>query len=304
MTPQPFDNRPGHIWMDGAFLPWTQAHAHVLTHGLHYASAVFEGARAYEGAVFKLEEHTKRLFESAKILDMRIPFAQDEINSATRKLLEMQGHRDAYVRPLVWRGSEMMGVGAPATKIHVAVAIWQWPAYFDPALRLKGLRLEIAEWKRPAPDTAPTKAKAAGLYMICTLARHAAERNGFNDAMMLDYRGQVAEATGANIFFVRDGALHTPTPDCFLDGITRRTVMDLAQKRQIKVFERAIFPDEMKGFEQCFLTGTAVEVAPVAGIGPYGFTIGEITRTLMADYDAAVRAHSIARVGPLEASRA
>jgi len=289
MTPQPFDNRPGYIWMDGVFVPWTGAQAHVLTHGLHYGSAVFEGVRAYEGVIFKLEDHTKRLFKSAAILDMKIPFTEHQINAATRELLAKQGHKDAYVRPLVWRGSEMMGVGAPATKIHVAVAIWQWPAYFDASLRQKGLRLEIAEWKRPAPDTAPTQAKAAGLYMICTLSRHAAERRGFNDAMMLDYRGQVAEATGANIFFVKDGALHTPTPDCFLDGITRHVVMDLARARQIKVFERAIFPDEMEGFQECFLSGTAAEVTPVGSIGPYTFEVGEITRRLMADYDTKVR---------------
>lgn len=297
MLPQPFDNRPGFIWMDGAFVPWTAANVHVLTHGLHYGSAVFEGARAYEGAIFKLEDHTKRLIKSAEILDMKVPFTEDQINSAARELLARQGHKDAYVRPLVWRGSEMMGVGAPATKIHVSVAIWQWPAYFDPTLRQKGLRLEIAEWKRPAPDCAPTKSKAAGLYMICTLSRHAAERRGFNDAMMLDYRGQVAEATGANIFFVKDGALHTPTPDCFLDGITRRTVMDLARARQIKVSERAIMPAEMAGFEQCFLTGTAAEVTPVGSIGPYNFEVGELTRTIMSDYAAAVRAHAKVKVG-------
>jgi branched-chain amino acid aminotransferase len=292
MTPQPFDNRPGEIWMDGDYVPWSRAQAHVLTHALHYGSAVFEGQRAYRGAVFKLAEHTRRLFKSAEILDMKIPFTEEEINDACRDLLVRQGFQDAYVRPIAWRGSEQMGVGAPATKIHVAIAMWEWPTYFDPAQRAKGLRLEIAKWRRPAPDTAPTAAKAAGLYMICTLSRHEAERHGYSDALMFDYRGQIAEATGANVFFVKDGALHTPTPDCFLDGITRRTVMDLARARQIKVFERAIMPGEMQDFEQCFLTGTAVEVTPVAEIGPYHFEIGAITRQLMSDYDAAVRAHS------------
>jgi len=297
MTPQPFDNRPGYIWMDGAFVPWTDAHAHILTHGLHYGSCVFEGARAYEGEIFKLEEHTRRLIRSAEILDMKVPFTPEQINAATRELLVRQGHKDAYVRPLVWRGSEIMGVGATASRIHVAVAIWQWPAYFGDEKKRKGLRLEISKWKRPAPDTAPTQSKAAGLYMICTLSRHAAERNGYDDAIMFDYRGQIAEGTGANIFFVKEGVLHTPTPDCFLDGITRRTVMDLARDRQIKVIERAIFPKELESFEQCFLTGTAAEVTPVAEIGPYKFQIGEITRMLMADYDAAVRAHAKLKAG-------
>jgi branched-chain amino acid aminotransferase len=294
---EPFDNRPGFIWMDGKFVPWTEAQAHILTHALHYGSCVFEGQRVYSGKVFKLEEHTRRLFKSAEILDMKIPFSQDEVNAACTTLILKQGHQDAYQRPMVWRGSETMGVAAHNSKIHIAVATWPWPAYFDPAQRAKGLRLDIAKWRRPAPDTAPTQAKAAGLYMICTLSKHAAERNGYADALMFDYRGQIAEATGANVFFVKDGELHTPTPDCFLDGITRKTVMDLARNRQIKVNERAIFPQEMEGFEQCFITGTAAEVTPIAEIGPYRFEVGAITKTLMADYDAAVRAHAGVKAG-------
>lgn len=291
-APQPFDDRPGYLWMDGAFVPWADAKVHVLTHGLHYASSVFEGCRAYSGAIFKLEEHTRRLFRSAEILDMKIPFGEEQINNACRELLAKQGQQDAYVRPVVWRGSEMMSVAAPRSRIHAAIGIWPWPSYFDPALKLKGIRLEIAEWRRPAPDTAPWQSKAAGLYMICTLAKHGAERRGFSDALMLDYRGQVAEATGANVFFVKDGALHTPSPDCFLDGITRRTIIDLARARQLKVQERAILPSEMEGFEQCFLTGTAAEVTPVSEIGPYRFEVGEITRMLMEDYSSAVRSHA------------
>ena len=287
-----FDDRPGFIWMDGKLVPWKGAEIHILTHAMHYASSVFEGARAYSGRIFKLEDHTRRLFKSAEILDMVIPFTEDQINDACRSLVKKQGHEDAYVRPIVWRGSETMGVAAHNSKIHVAVATWQWPAYFDPAQRMKGLRLDVSEWRRPAPDTAPTQAKASGLYMICTLAKHAAEKRGFADALMFDYRGQIAEATGANIFFVKNGELHTPTPDCFLDGITRKTVMQLARNRQIKVSERAILPTEMEDFEQCFITGTAAEVTPIAEIGHYRFEIGDITRTLMADYEHEVRAHA------------
>ncbi|HXZ68020.1 MAG TPA: branched-chain amino acid aminotransferase [Alphaproteobacteria bacterium] len=288
---QTFDDRPGFIWMDGKFVPWKEAEVHVLTHALHYGSGVFEGERAYSGKIFKLEEHTRRLFRSAGILDLEIPFTQQEINEACQVLLKKQGDDDAYVRPIVWRGSETMGVAAHNSKIHVAIAIWQWPAYFNPELKAKGLKLDIAPWRRPAPDTAPTQAKATGLYMICTLSKHAAERKGYADALMLDYRGQVAEATGANIFFVKDGELHTPTPDCFLDGITRQTVMGLARDRQIKVTERAIMPDEMEGFEQCFITGTAAEVTPIGEIGPYRFEVGALTKALQADYEKFVRAH-------------
>jgi branched-chain amino acid aminotransferase len=284
MSIVPFDQREGVIWMNGEFVPWKDAKIHVLTHGLHYGSGVFEGERAYGGEIFKLTEHTQRLFDSAEILDMKIPFSVAEIDSACRETLKRQGYSDAYVRPIAWRGSEMMGVAAQNSKINVAVAIWQWPAYFDPAQLEKGIRLDIAEYRRPDPQTAPSKAKAVGLYMICTISKHKAERKGYADALMLDWRGQVAECTGANIFFVKNGELHTPTPDCFLDGITRRTVMGLAQRRQIKVNERAIMPDELKTFEQCFIVGTAAEVTPVGEIGPYNFKVGDLTRTLRSDY--------------------
>lgn len=289
MASVPFDKLDGHIWMNGEFIAWKDAKIHVLTHGLHYASAVFEGERAYGGEIFKLREHTERLHESARLLGFRIPYSVEEIDAACRELLAMQGFSDAYVRPIAWRGSEAMGVSAQNNRINLAIAIWQWPSYFDPEQRLKGIRLDIAEYRRPDPRTAPSKSKAAGLYMICTLSKHAAEAKGYADAMMLDWRGQVAEATGANIFFVKDGVLHTPAPDCFLDGITRRTVIDLARKRGIEVRERAIMPEELSGFEQCFLTGTAAEVTPVSEIGPYRFTPGEITQALMSDYEAAVR---------------
>ncbi len=284
-----FDSLEGHIWMNGEFVKWADAKVHVLTHGLHYASAVFEGERAYDGEIFKLTEHTERLHESARLLGFRIPWTVEQIDEACNALLAKQGFSDAYVRPIAWRGSEMMGVSAQNNKINMAIAIWQWPSYFDPEQRLKGIRLDMAEYRRPDPRTAPSKAKAAGLYMICTLSKHAAEAKGYADALMLDWRGQVAEATGANVFFIKDGVIHTPAPDCFLDGITRRTVIDLAKKRGIKIVERVIQPDEMEGFEQCFLTGTAAEVTPVSEIGPYRFSVGEITTALMSDYEAAVR---------------
>jgi len=289
MADRSFDRFEGEIWYDGTFVPWEDAKLHVLSHGLHYASAVFEGERAYGGRIYKLEEHTDRLFFSAETLDMKIPFTREEINAACREALERNGLVDAYVRPIAWRGSEMMAVSAQKTTIHVAIAVWQWPSYFDPEIKLKGIRLDISDWRRPDPRTIPAKAKAAGLYMICTLSKHAAERKGYQDALMLDWRGRVAEATGANVFFVKDGRLHTPTPDCFLDGITRRTVMDLARKRGIEIVERAIMPEEMEEFEQCFLTGTAAEVTPVSEIGPYRFEVGEITKTLMDDYMEEVR---------------
>ena len=285
----PFDNRPGEIWMNGEFIPWSDAQLHVLSHALHYASSVFEGERAYGGQIFKLREHTERLFRSAEILDMKIPYTVEEIDNACIELLKRQGLKDAYVRPVAWRGSEMMGVSAQTTRINVAIAIWEWPSYFDAEQRLKGIRLDMAKWRRPDPATAPSEAKAAGLYMICTLSKHAAERAGYADALMLDYRGQVAEATGANVFFVKDGELHTPTPDCFLNGITRQTVMGLARDRQIKINERAIMPEEMATFEECFIVGTAAEVTPVSEIGPYKFTVGDITTTLMNDYMNAVQ---------------
>ncbi|GKX33436.1 MAG: branched chain amino acid aminotransferase [Rhizobiaceae bacterium MnEN-MB40S] len=289
MASAPFDQLDGHIWFNGEFVPWKDAKVHVLTHGLHYASSVFEGERAYGGEIFKLREHTERLFESARILGFEIPFTVEEIDEACNSLLKMQGFDDAYIRPVAWRGSEMMGVSAQSNKINVAIAIWQWPSYFKPEERLKGIRLDIAQYRRPDPATAPSKAKAAGLYMICTLSKHAAEAKGYADALMLDWRGRVAEATGANIFFVKDGVIHTPTPDCFLDGITRRTVIDLAKKRNYEVVERTIMPEEMAEFEQCFLTGTAAEVTPVSEIGPYKFTVGEITENLMNDYTHAVQ---------------
>lgn len=285
MSVLPFDDRDGFIWFDGKLVPWREAKIHPLTHGLHYASCVFEGQRAYEGQVFKLTEHSERLHKSAKILDFEIPFSVAEIDQAARDVLKANNLVNAYLRPVAWRGSEQMGVYAKANKIHVAVAAWEWPAYFSPEAKLKGLRLTVSDWKRPAPDCAPTSSKAAGLYMICTLSKHKAEEEGYDDALMLDYRGQVAEATGANIFFVQDGKLHTPTPDCFLDGITRRTVKDLAKKRGIEVIERAIMPAEMEGFEQAFLTGTAAEVTPLREIGQYNFEVGAIVKTLMQDYE-------------------
>lgn len=288
MEQQPFDQREGSIWLNGALVPWENAQLHVLSHALHYASCVFEGERAYGGTVFKLREHTERLLSSAHVLGFEIPYSADEIDAATYQLLEAQGLKDAYVRPVAWRGSEMMGVSAQITKINVAIAVWEWPSYFSPEERLKGIRLDMSQWRRPAPDTSPCNAKAAGLYMICTLSKHAAEDKGYADAMMLDYRGQVAEATGANVFFQKDGKLHTPVPDCFLDGITRRTVIDLAKARGIEVVERVIMPEEMADFDECFLTGTAAEVTPVSEIGPYRFTPGRISQVLMEDYTKVV----------------
>jgi branched-chain amino acid aminotransferase len=289
MASVPFDQMDGFIWMNGEFVKWAEAKIHVLTHGLHYASAVFEGERAYGGEIFKLTEHTERLHESARILGFTIPYSVAEIDDACRQLLKKQGFKDAYVRPIAWRGSEQMGVSAQNSRINCAIAIWQWPSYFDPAQKLKGIRLDMAEYRRPDPRTAPSRAKAAGLYMICTLSKHAAEAKGYADAMMLDWRGRVAEATGANIFFVKDGKIHTPEADCFLNGITRQTVIGLARKRGLEVIERAIMPEELDGLEQCFLTGTAAEVTPVSEIGPHRFEVGEISKTLMEDYTAAVQ---------------
>jgi branched-chain amino acid aminotransferase len=287
-APMSFDDRDGFIWFNGKLVPWRGAQVHVLTHALHYASSVFEGERSYAGKVFKLEEHTDRLFYSARALDMKIPYTAAEINDATYETLKANAITDGYVRPIVWRGSEQMGVAAQNSKINVMIACWVWPSYFSLEARLKGIRLQLSEWRRPAPECAPVKAKAAGLYMICTLSKHAAERAGYEDALMLDYRGQVAEATGANVFFIIDGEIHTPLPDCFLDGITRRTVIELAKKRGYKLVERAIMPDEMSKAQECFLTGTAAEVTPVREIGPYKFTPGDVCRTLMADFDALV----------------
>lgn len=283
-----FDDRDGTIWMNGEFIPWRDAKVHVLTHGLHYASAVFEGERAYGGTIFKLDEHTRRLHDSAELLGFKIPYSVEEINEACRELLERQNLVDGYLRPIAWRGSEMMGVSAQKNRINVAIAAWAWPSYFKPEERLKGIRLDIAQYRRPDPMTAPSKSKAAGLYMICTLSKHAAESKGYADALMLDWRGRVAEATGANVFFVRDGEIHTPVPDCFLDGITRRSVIDLAKARGWTVNERPIMPEEMAEFSECWLTGTAAEVTPVSEIGPYKFTPGEMSRLMMEDYSRLV----------------
>jgi branched-chain amino acid aminotransferase len=284
----PFDDRDGWIWMDGQMVPWRDAKLHVLTHGLHYASGVFEGERAYSGNIFKLREHSDRLIASGRILGFEIPWTAEEIDAACIAVVRKNGLTDAYVRPLAWRGSEMLAVSAQKTKIHLAIATWAWPNLFGEN-RMKGVRLGMAPWRRPAPDTAPTASKAAGLYMIGTLSKHAAEAEGFDDALMLDYKGDVAEATGANIFFVMDGALHTPTPVCFLDGITRRTVMGLARQQQIKVVERTIRPEEIASASEVFLAGTAAEVTPVRTIGAQDFTPGPITEALLRDYEALVQ---------------
>ncbi|PZR15164.1 MAG: branched-chain amino acid aminotransferase [Azospirillum brasilense] len=288
MSLLPFDDRDGWIWMDGEFLPWREAKLHVLTHGLHYASGIFEGERCYAGNIFKLREHTERLIRSGRLLGFEIPFTADEIDAASIETVRRNGHTEAYVRPVAWRGSEMLAVSAQKTKIHLAIACWGWPNLFGEN-RMRGVRLGMAKWRRPAPDTAPTASKASGLYMIGTLSKHAAEAEGFDDAMMLDFKGDVAEATGANAFFVFDGELHTPTPVCFLDGITRRTVMRLARNRQIKVVERTIRAEELPRATEVFLAGTAAEVTPVRAIGEHAYTPGRITETLLADYEKLVR---------------
>ncbi|MGD9868937.1 MAG: branched-chain amino acid aminotransferase [Hyphomicrobiales bacterium] len=289
MATIPYDDRDGVIWMNGKFVPWREANLHVLSHGLHYASAVFEGERSYGGEIFKLTEHTERLHESARILGFKIPYSVAEIDAACRAVVKKNGLSDGYVRPIAWRGSEQMGVSAQQSRINLAIAAWDWGSYFDPAQRLKGIRLAIAEYRRPDPRTAPSRAKAAGLYMICTIEKHRAEAAGYADALMYDWRGQIAEATGANIFFVKDGVIHTPVADCFLDGITRRTVIGLARSRQMTVVERAIMPEEMPDFSECFITGSAAEVTPVSEIGPYRFEPSEISRVLLDDYMALVR---------------
>ena len=279
-----YDDRDGWIWFDGELVPWREAKVHVLTHALHYASSVFEGQRAYGGEIFKLSEHSARLRKSGAVLGFEVPWSVAEIDAACREVLAASGLADAYMRPLAWRGSEQMGVSAQNSKIHLAIACWDWGNYFSEEAVRKGLRLDISPWRRPAPYTAPTESKASGLYMICTLARHSAQAKGYEDALMFDWRGRVAEATGANAFFVKDGALHTPTPDCFLDGITRRTVIDLARRRGIDVRERAIWPEELEGFEQMFLTGTAAEVAPIQSAGPWKFEVGDLTLQMRKDY--------------------
>lgn len=285
----PFDDRDGWIWLDGAMVPWREAKLHVLSHGLHYASAVFEGERAYAGNIFRLRDHTDRLISSGRILGFELPYTADQIDAACKQVMAANGQQECYVRPIAWRGTEQLAVSAQLTKIHVAIATWPWPSYFGED-RLKGIRLGMGEWLRPDPRTAPTAAKATGLYMIGTLSKHKAEAEGYDDALLLDWRGQVSEATGANIFFVIDGVLHTPTPDCFLDGITRRSVMSLATHRQIQIVERAIHPEDMKRASEAFLAGTAAEVTPIREIGTqYRFTPGRITETLLHDYDKLVR---------------
>lgn len=293
MAQLPFDQREGHIWYDGAFVPWADAKLHVLSHGLHYASSVFEGERAYGGEVFKLDEHTERLHESARILGFEIPYSAETINQATRELLAKGNLVDAYVRPVAWRGSEMMGVSAQSNTIHLAIAAWEWPSYFKPEERLKGIRLDMAAYRRPDPMTAPSRSKAAGLYMICTISRQYAEARGYDDALMFDWEGRVAEATGANAFFVRDGALHTPTADIFLNGITRQTVIELAKNRGIEVIERRIWPEELESFEECFLTGSAAEVTFVSEIGPWSFSPGDLSRQMRKDYDDLVNGRQV-----------
>jgi branched-chain amino acid aminotransferase len=284
----PYHDRDGYIWFDGKLVPWREANVHVLTHALHYASAVFEGERAYGGEIFELTRHTERLVSGAKTLDFEVPYSVTQIDQACLDTVKANKLTDCYVRPIAWRGSEQMGVSAQATKIHLAIAAWDWGSYFPMEERLKGLRLTVAKYRRPDPATAPAMTKAAGLYMICTLEKHRAERAGFADALMFDWRGRVAECTGANIFFIKDGVLHTPTPDCFLAGITRSTVIGLAKKRGLQVVERTIMPDELGSFSECFLTGTAAEVTPVAEIGEFKYTPGKICETLINDYTAAV----------------
>ena len=285
---QSYDRLEGVIWYDGKLVPWKDANLHVFSHGLHYASCVFEGERAYGGEIFKCTEHSERLKKSAQVLDFEIPYSVAEIDAAKRQVVEKNGKKDAYVRPVAWRGSEMMGVSAQSNTIHLAIGTWEWPSYFDPAEKMKGIRLDLADYRRPDPRTAPCMAKAAGLYMICTISKHKAERKGYADAMMLDWEGRVAECTGANIFFVKDGKIHTPIADCFLDGITRRTVIDLARKRGFEVIERRIMPDDLPQFSECFITGTAAEVTPVSEIARWNFNPGGITKQLMEDYTAAV----------------
>ena len=284
-----YDDRDGIIWMDGQMRDWRQANVHILTHGMHYASSVFEGERAYNGKIFKSREHSERLHFSAGELDFELPYTVDEIEAAKEQVLKANGLTDAYVRAIAWRGAgEDMGVASARNPVRMAIAAWEWGAYYGDA-KMKGAKLDIAKWKRPSPETIPCKAKAAGLYMICTLSKHEAEAKGCSDAMMFDYRGYVAEATGANIFFVKDGEVHTPKPDCFLNGLTRQTVIGMLEERQIKVHERHIEPGELEGFQQCWLTGTAAEVTPVGQIGDYTFEVGSMTRDIAKSYEGLVR---------------
>jgi branched-chain amino acid aminotransferase len=285
----PFDERSDLIWFDGRLIPTADCKISLLTHAMHYASAVFEGERAYGGEIFHSTRHSERLKNSAKILDFEIPFSVAEIDAAKRLVLEKNNQKDAYVRPIAWRGSEALGVSAQNNKIHLAIATWEWPSYFDPAQRLKGIRLDLAEYRRPDPKTAPCLAKASGLYMICTISKHRAEKRGYADAMMLDWQGRVAECTGANIFFIKDGKIHTPIADCFLSGITRATAIDLAHRHNIEVIERRIMPEELSGFSECFITGSAAEVTAVSEIADWKFTPSRITKQLMDDYTAEVQ---------------
>jgi branched-chain amino acid aminotransferase len=285
----PFDQRSDLIWLDGKLIPTAETKISVLTHGLHYASCVFEGERAYGGLIFEGTAHSERLRNSAQILDFEIPYSVAEIDAAKRLVLEKNNQKEAYVRPIAWRGSEQLGVSAQNNTIHLAIATWEWPSYFDPAQRLKGIRLDLAEYRRPDPNTAPCLAKAAGLYMICTVSKHRAEKRGYADAMMLDWQGRVAECTGANIFFIKDGKIHTPVADCFLAGITRATAIKLAKRNGIEVIERRIMPEELAGFSECFITGTAAEVTAVSEIADWKFTPSRITQALMSDYTAEVQ---------------
>ncbi len=286
----PYDKRSGKIWFNGKTVDWNQANIHVLNHGLHYASCVFEGERVYEGEIFKLEEHTERLFYSAKRMGIDVPYTKNEINNACKNIVNIQKVRNGYVRPVIWRGSEMMAISAQKNKIHVAIATWEWGSYFDPKLKLKGIKLNISSWRRPNPNSVPWDTKAAGLYMICTLSKHQAESQGFTDSLMLDHEGNIAEATGANIFFKnKNGELHTPIPDSFLDGITRREVIKIAKNKGIKIIERKIKPDELKNFTSCFLTGTAAEITPVSQINDYSFKICDLISSLTESYQALVR---------------
>lgn len=289
MSVLPFDQREGKIWYDGKLVEWKDAKVHVLSHGLHYGSCVFEGERVYNGEVFKLHEHNVRLHKSAELLGFEIPYSLDELRDATLEVVKAQGIVNGYIRPVAWRGSEMMAIAAQATKIHVAIAAWEWPSYFKKDAQEHGLKLRTSEWRRPAPNTAPTASKAAGLYMICTLSKHSAEKAGFDDALMLDYKGRVAEATGANIFLVQNGELHTPTPECILNGITRLTIIDLAKEAGIKVVEREIQPEEFAKTQEVFLTGSAAEVTPVGKIDDHTFTVGPVTKRLREDYHNLVR---------------
>lgn len=289
MSILPFDQRTGVMWMDGKIVPWQDAKLHVLSHGLHYGGAVFEGERAYNGVIFKSADHSRRFKSSAELLDFEIPYSVAELDAAKDIVVKANGVPDVYVRPVAWRGSEMMAVAAQNATIHVAIATWDWPSMFDIEEKMRGIRLDIADYRRPDPATAPSHSKAAGLYMICSISKHRAERKGYADALMLDWQGRVAECTGANVFFTRDGALHTPIADCFLNGITRQTVIDLAHQRGFEVIERRIAPEELSTFDECFICGTGAEVTPVSEIGPHRFKPGKISRTMLEDYAAEVR---------------